>query len=194
METQALVMGGATVGVWTANIGLLVRHWRRRLLNDLPEVRRPYVVVVSGGVLLTLYVTFMTALILHQVGVLPPDLAAAALQPKVLWGFLILSLAFGVVSVVLAWHLDFAPRMRHRHGEELRLAAREGELEALNRIEVALNEPLTELLFAVRGAVNDPALPDLQRAKIEGAYQAGRQVVAALDRVAAEIENGTNGA
>ena len=57
METQALVIGTATVGVWTANMLLLVHHWRRHLFNDLPDLQRPYVMVVSGGILLTLHVT-----------------------------------------------------------------------------------------------------------------------------------------
>jgi len=187
MET-ALVMGGATVGVWTANVALLIRHWRRRLLNDLPEMQRPYVVVVSGGVLLTLHVTFMVLSVLGEVGALPESLATTVFQRSVLWGFMILSLGFGIYCVVLAWSLEFAPRMSSRMRLERRNAARDGEVEALDRIELALNEPLTELLFAVRRALHENDLTPAQREKLEDAYRAGRQVVSRLDRIAAEIE------
>lgn len=189
MET-ALVMGGATVGVWTANIALLIRHWRRRLLNDLPEMQRPYVVVVSGGVLLTLHVTFMVLSVLGETGALPESLATTVFQRSVLWGFMILSLGFGIYCVVLAWSLEFAPRMSSRMRLERRNAARDGEVEALDRIELALNEPLTELLFAVRRALHENDLTPGQRQKLEDAYRAGRQVVSRLDRIAAEIEAG----
>lgn len=188
MET-ALVMGGATVGVWTANVALLIRHWRRRLLNDLPEMQRPYVVVVSGGVLLTLHVTFMVLSVLGEMGALPESLATTVFQRSVLWGFMILSLGFGIYCVVLAWSLEFAPRMSSRMRLERRNAARDGEVEALDRIELALNEPLTELLFAVRKALHENDLTPAQREKLEEAYRAGRQVVSRLDRIAAEIEN-----
>lgn len=187
MET-ALVMGGATVGVWTANVALLIRHWRRRLLNDLPEMQRPYVVVVSGGVLLTLHVTFMVLSVLGEMGALPESLATTVFQRSVLWGFMILSLGFGIYCVVLAWSLEFAPRMSSRMRLERRNAARDGEVEALDRIELALNEPLTELLFAVRRALHENDLTPAQREKLEDAYRAGRQVVSRLDRIAAEIE------
>lgn len=190
METQALVVGGATVGIWTANVGLLIHHWRRRLLNDLPEVQRPYVMVTSGGVLLTLHITFMVLLILNQVGVLPPRLAAVAVEPKVLWGFLLLSLGFGIFTVIAAWHIDFAPRMQSRLRLEMNDATRRAEIEALNRVELALNDSLTELLFAVRAALHENNLTPSQRQKLEDAYNSGRQVVSALDRVASELENG----
>jgi hypothetical protein len=190
METQALVVGGATVGIWTANVGLLIHHWRRRMLNDLPEVQRPYVMVTSGGVLLTLHITFMVLLILNQVGVLPPRLAAVAVEPKVLWGFLILSLGFGIFTVIAAWHIDFAPRMQSRLRLEMSDATRRAEIDALNRVELALNDSLTELLFAVRAALHENNLTPSQRTKLEDAYRSGRQVVSALDRVASELENG----
>lgn len=190
METQALVMGTATVGVWTANIILLVHHWRRHLFNDLPDLQRPYVMVVSGGVLLTLHVTFVVMFFLSEFGVLPERLAEAAFQTSVLWAVLILSLGFGIWTIFLARELEFAPRMKSRFRLEQRDAARDGELEALNRIEDALSEPLTELLFAVRGAMHLNNLSLAQRRKLEDAYRAGRQVVSALDRVAVEIENG----
>ncbi|MGD8328886.1 MAG: hypothetical protein PVJ49_05570 [Acidobacteriota bacterium] len=190
METQALVMGTATVGVWTANIILLVHHWRRHLFNDLPDLQRPYVMVVSGGILLTLHVTFMVMFFLSEFGVLPEGLTAAMFQTKVLWVLMILSLGFGIWTIVLARELEFAPRMKSRFQLEQREAARDGEIEALNRIEDALSEPLTELLFAVRGAMHDNDLSAEQKRKLEDAYRAGRQVVSALDRVAVEIENG----
>ena len=193
METQALVAGTATVGVWTANILLLIHHWRRRLFNDLPDLQRPYVMVISGGVLLTLHVTFMVMFFLRQFGVLPERLANAAFQTRVLWAFIILSLGFGIWTIVLAWSLEFAPRMTSRFRLKQRAAARDGEIEALNRIEMALNEPLTELLFAVRGALHKNELSPSQRRKLGDAYRAGRQVVSALDRVATEIENDENG-
>lgn len=193
METQALVAGTATVGVWTANILLLIHHWRRRLFNDLPDLQRPYVMVISGGVLLTLHVIFMVLFFLSQSSVLPQGLANAVLQTRVLWAFIILSLGFGIWTIVLAWSLEFAPRMESRFRLKQRAAARDGEIEALNRIEVALSEPLTELLFAVRGALHENNLSTSQRRKLEDAYRAGRQVVSALDGVAAEIENNENG-
>ncbi|MFQ5742019.1 MAG: hypothetical protein ACE5HV_00340 [Acidobacteriota bacterium] len=194
METEALVMGGATVGVWTANIGLLIHHWRSRLLTDLPEVQRPYVMVVSGGVLLTLHVTFVALFVLSQVGALPPGLAATAYQPAVLWGFLALSLGFGILSVIIAWHLDFAPRMKRRLRRQQQDAVRDCGIEALNRIELALNEPLTELLFAVRASLHQNRLTAAQKANLEDAYRAGRQVVSILEGIAAEIENGNGNA
>jgi len=80
--------------------------------------------------------------------------------------------------------------MKSRFRLKQRAAARDGEIEALNRIEDALSEPLTELLFAVRGAMHLNNLSPGQRRKLEDAYRAGRQVVSALDRVAVEIENG----
>ena len=46
--------------------------------------------------------------------------------------------------------------MKSRFRLKQRAAARDGEIEALNRIEDALSEPLTELLFAVRGAMRLP--------------------------------------
>lgn len=188
METQALVMGGATVGIWTANIGLLVRHWRRRLLAELPEVQRPYQVVVAGGVLLTLYITFMVILSLSQMGVLASSIARTLEQPKVQWSFILMSLGFGVLSVVLAWSLEFAPQMSRRVRMQVQKAAHDAEIEALNRVELALNEPLTEVLFAVREALSDPRLSTPTRESLEEAYQSGREVVAALDRVAVELE------
>lgn len=190
METQALVMGTATVGVWTANVILLVHHWRRHLFNDLPDLQRPYVMVVSGGVLLTLHVVFVVMFFLSEFHVLPEGLAHAAFQTPVLWAFLILSLGFGIWTILLARELEFAPRMESRFRLKQRAAARDGEIDALNRIEDALSEPLTELLFAVRGALHTNNLSAGQRRKLEDAYGAGRQVVSALDRIAVEIENG----
>jgi hypothetical protein len=190
METQALVMGTATVGVWTANMILLVHHWRRHLFTDLPDLQRPYVMVVSGGVLLTLHVTFVVMFFLTQLGALPESFAAATFQAPVLWAFLILSLGFGIWTIFLARELEFAPRMKSRYRLKQQAAARDGEIEALNRIEDALSEPLTELLFAVRGAMHANNLSPEQHGKLEDAYRAGRQVVSALDRVAVEIENG----
>ena len=64
------------------------------------------------------------------------------------------------------------------------------EIDALNRVELALNDSLTELLFAVRAALHENNLTPSQRAKLEDAYRSGRQVVSALDRVASELENG----
>ncbi len=193
METQALVMGTATVGVWTANIVLLVRHWRRHLFNDLPDLQRPYLMVVSGGVLLTLHVTFVVMFFLREFGALPQRLADAAFQTPVLWAFLILSLGFGIWTVFLARELEFAPRLKSRFRIKQRAAARDGEIAALDRIEDALSEPLTELLFAVRGALHANRLSPGQRRKLEDAYRAGRRVVSALDLVAVEIENGKEG-
>ena len=190
METQALVMGTATVGVWTANILLLIHHWRRHLFTDLPDLQRPYVMVVSGGVLLTLHVIFVVMFFLSEFGALPQGMADAVFQTPVLWVFLILSLGFGIWTIFLARELEFAPRMKSRFRLKQRAAARDGEIEALNRIEDALNEPLTELLFAVRGVLHSNNLSPAQRRKLEDAYRAGRQVVSALDRVATEIENG----
>jgi hypothetical protein len=73
---------------------------------------------------------------------------------------------------------------------EMRDATRNAEIEALNRVELALNDSLTELLFAVRAALHENSLTTSQREKLEDAYRSGRQVVSALDRVAAELENG----
>lgn len=188
METQALVMGGATVGIWTANIGLLVRHWRRRLFADLPEVQRPYKVVVAGGILLTLYITFMVILSLSQIGVLPSDIAVAMQQPRVQWSFILTSLGFGILSVVLAWNLEFVPHVSRRHRREVRGAFRDGEIEALNRVEMELNEPLTDLLFSVRANLGRRDLQPEVRESLEQAYRSGREVVSALDRVASDIE------
>ncbi len=190
METQALVMGTVTVGVWTANMLLLVHHWRRHLFNDLPDLQRPYVMVVSGGILLTLHVTFMVMFFLSEFSVLPERLADTVFQTPVLWAFIILSLGFGIWTVFLARDLEFAPRMKSRFRHKENAAARDGEIDALNRIEYALNEPLTELLFAVRGALHANNLTPAQRRKLDDAYRAGRQVVSALDRVAREIEDG----
>ncbi len=190
METQALVMGTVTVGVWTANMLLLVHHWRRHLFNDLPDLQRPYVMVVSGGILLTLHVTFMVMFFLSEFSVLPERLADTVFQTPVLWAFIILSLGFGIWTVFLARDLEFAPRMTSRFRHKENAAARDGEIDALNRIEYALNEPLTELLFAVRGALHTNNLTPAQRRKLDDAYRAGRQVVSVLDRVAREIEDG----
>ena len=190
METQALVMGTATVGVWTANIILLVHHWRRHLFNDLPDLQRPYVMVVSGGVLLTVHVTFVVMFFLSEFGALPERLADAAFQTPVLWAVLILSLGFGIWTIFLARELEFAPRLKSRLRIKQKAAARDGEIAALDRIEDALSEPLTELLFAVRGALHANKLSPAQRRKLDDAYRAGRRVVSALDRVAVEIEDG----
>ena len=190
METQALVMGTVTVGVWTANMLLLAHHWRRHLFSDLPDLQRPYVMVVSGGILLTLHITFMVMFFLSEFSVLPERVADTIFQTPVLWAFIILSLGFGIWTVFLARHLEFAPRMKSRFRHKENAAARDGEIDALNRIEYALNEPLTELLFAVRGALHTNNLTPAQRRKLDDAYRAGRQVVSVLDRVAREIEDG----
>jgi len=108
----------------------------------------------------------------------------------VLWAFLILSLGFGIWTIFLARELEFAPRMKSRFRLKQKESERDGEIVALNRIEDALSEPLTELLFSVRGALHTNNLSAVQREKLEDAYRAGRLVVSALDRVAVDIENG----
>ena len=54
-----------------------------------------------------------------------------------LWAVLILSLGFGIWTIFLACELEFAPRMESRFRLKQRDAARDGELEALDRIEDA---------------------------------------------------------